>query len=163
MTEETQRPRGAGRAWAWLVTLVVAGAVLLPVKEHFERRLDDSFPLSSYPMFANPRPAWEQIVYVVGTTAEDERVVLPYRLWATGGMHQGRAQIQRGTRTARDRLEMCRLIADNVAKSRRERYRDVKEVRIVRGFFERDVYFGERKREAKRERLLQRCDVERAP
>jgi hypothetical protein len=59
---------------AWITLAVGLGAVLWPLVHG-----RDGYPLSTYPMFARPRPAQERVDRAVGLRGE-ERVQLPLRV-----------------------------------------------------------------------------------
>jgi hypothetical protein len=62
------------RAWSYGVGLALVAAILLPLT--WDSR-DDSFPLSTYPMFSGRQSAEATLPHAIGLTAEGERVVLP--------------------------------------------------------------------------------------
>jgi hypothetical protein len=70
------RPEGAvrGRAWAYVVSAAVLVAVAYPLT--WDAR-DDSFPLSTYPMFSGRQSSRAKISHAVGLTEQGERVILP--------------------------------------------------------------------------------------
>jgi hypothetical protein len=63
-----------GRLWAYGVSLALAAAVIWPV---LGDPRDDSFPLSTYPMFSGRQSPETDISHIVAFTAEGERSVLP--------------------------------------------------------------------------------------
>jgi hypothetical protein len=62
------------RAWAYAFSAAVLLAVAWPLA--WDAR-DDSFPLSTYPMFSGRQSSEANIAHVVGLTETGERVVLP--------------------------------------------------------------------------------------
>jgi hypothetical protein len=108
-----------------LVLLVVA----LPLIR--DPRLDD-FPLSTYPMFAEPRPTALIMDYALGETASGGRRTLSPQLAGTGEVLQAYALFERAVHGPREGLQkLCTQIAARVAED--PDYRDVVTIRIVTG------------------------------
>jgi hypothetical protein len=122
------------RAWSYAVGLALVAAVLLPLTWNPR---DDSFPLSTYPMFSGRQSAEATIPHAIGFTAEGDRVVLPPGavandevIQAFETLRQAVAQGQAGT----DRL--CASVA-----RWSERRDDVVSVAIVSDTFNAVRYF----------------------
>ena len=62
------------RAFVYAVSFVLLGATLSPLARHPD---DDSFPLSTYPMFSHERPRELVMVHALGLDAQGERMPLP--------------------------------------------------------------------------------------
>lgn len=121
--------------------------------------VDDGFPLSTFPMFAAPRPATLNMGYAQGVTAGgSSRTLSPTHL-GTGEVMQAFAMLQRGVLGGKpdDRKALCEAIAQRVARD--GRYRDVVAVRLVSATHDAVAYLGEGKIGAERERA--RCAVPR--
>jgi hypothetical protein len=90
------------------------GAVLLSAWPVFGA--DDSFPLSTYPMFAERR-GQPSLDIVVGVDARGHTSPIPPKLVANGETLQAAAAIQRAVHSRRSaRQKFCRRIAERVAR-----------------------------------------------
>ena len=116
------------RAAAAVVSLALVGAVLAPLVRNPD---DDGFPLSTYPMFAAPRPAVLTLAYAQGATVAGAlRPLAPSDL-GTGEVMQAFATLQRAAAAGLQACAaLCAAIAARVAA---DAGRDIAEVRIVRG------------------------------
>ncbi len=109
------------------VSLALLGATVSPVLREPSR---DGFPLSTYPMFAFPRPTTLTMDYALGVTASGERRALPPVL--VGSVETLQVFTVIAQARAGHRLPaLCRSIAARVAAS--AGYADVSAVRIVTG------------------------------
>ncbi len=107
----------ATRLWGGLVSLAVLGAVAWPLGRDPVR--EDSFPLSTYPMFAVKRAgARVAIDYVIATGPDGARRHVPPELVANAEVMQAlmtvRRAVQRGAASA-----LCAEVAARVAGDRR--------------------------------------------
>jgi hypothetical protein len=107
---------------AGLVGATLAGAVRSPD--------DDGFPLSTYPMFARPRPAQVALAYAIGVTAGGATRALGPEALGTGEVLQALARV-RAAIDAGEGDALCRAIAARVAGGRG--LADVEEIRLVTG------------------------------
>jgi hypothetical protein len=116
------------------------GMVALVAAPGFGDPTDDSYPLSTYPMFARPRGK-PLLSYVEGVTA-DEPVRLPPEIVAHNEIMQAVATVKRAVQGGPEALErLCTRIAADVA--REAEYARVLEVRIVSARFDPVRYFTE--------------------
>jgi hypothetical protein len=147
------------RLRALLVSAVVLGAVVWPVTWRSDR---DSFPLSSYPMFAhNRRSAELRAVYAVATDAAGERRYVPPELVANREVLQARAVLDRaGKSGGKGARLLCGEIARRIAGESGGPFADAAEVQIIRGRHDAAVYFDTG--ELGSEKVLASCPVERA-
>lgn len=151
------------RAWAVFVIVVTCVAAASPVVPELRGRKGDSFPLSWYPMFAKERPAKERPTYVFGVGPGGERVKVDVSYWTTGGFNQGRNELTTTVKAGDAALDaMCARIASRVVKKNRRELRQVTELRIATGTYDRERYFSGDRAPIK-ERILGRCPVERPP
>ncbi|HSN24884.1 MAG TPA: hypothetical protein VLT45_01330 [Kofleriaceae bacterium] len=112
-----------------VATIVLLAAVAWPLARD---PLDDSFPLSTYPMFAVPRPTSLTMDYALGETRTGERRTLSPALVGTGEVLQAYALFERAVHGPREGLQrLCTQIAERVAHD--DDYGDVTAVRIVTG------------------------------
>ena len=148
------------RALAWVVSIAVLGAVLWPLAWPSGR---DSFPLSSYPMFARGRRSAElRAVYAVATDGRGERRYVPPALVANREVLQARAVLDRAARGGKqDAAILCGEIAGRIAAGAGAApFASAVEVRIVRARHDAGVYFDTGA--LGREKVLARCPVERS-
>lgn len=146
------------RVYAYVVSALVLGAVLWPLTWGATR---DSFPLSSYPMFAhNRRSAVLAAVYAVATDAAGERRYVPPELVANREVLQARAVLDRAARGGKKgALLLCREIAGRIAAQHGGRFAGAADVAIVRGRHDASAYFDTGALGS--EKVLARCAVER--
>jgi hypothetical protein len=109
--------------WAALASIALLVATLAPLVRDPAR---DSFPLSTYPMFAAPRSPAPPISYAVGVTADGRRRELPTRAYGTSEVvqaaHTVDAALARGLPAT---IALCEQIAARLAGS------DLAWIRIV--------------------------------
>ena len=141
---------------AAVVSLALVGAVLAPVLRTPDA---DSFPLSTYPMFASRRPAQQTFVYAIGATATGARRVLDTAHVGTGEVLQA---IQVFERTyaggARELTALCNSIAARVAVD--ADLADIITIRIVTGTHDAVEYLA--RGQVGQERDVVRCPVPRS-
>lgn len=148
----------AERIRAYLVSAAVLLAVLWPLTWRPPR---DSFPLSSYPMFArNRRSATLSAVYAVADERGGGRTYVPPELIANREVLQARAVLDRAARGGRKgAMTLCREVSRRIAERGTGRLAEAVEVRIIRGRHDAVAYFETG--ELGTERVLARCPVER--
>jgi hypothetical protein len=146
------------RRLAAIASLGLCGAVLEPLVRDPD---DDGFPLSTYPMFAAPRPTEVTLGYAQGATRDGRlRPLSPAHL-DTGEVMQAFVALQRAVDAGPDaRAALCAAIAGRVAGD--ADYRDVVEIRIVRGTHDAVARIAHGAA-ALREAVVARCDVVRGP
>lgn len=139
--------------------LAFAAVLLSPLRHYWSsdrtaKNSQDSFPLSTYPMFSEDRKGRTRVPHVVGFTAEGERV-LPHHLhFGAGGLNQVRKQIARMVRQGRA-VEVAQRYADALhaerdrstrgsspGAQRRRREAPIVQVEVVRSRFEFDAYYA---------------------
>lgn len=112
-----------------LATIVLLALVVWPLVGDPR---NDAFPLSTYPMFGEPRRTTLTMDYALGETASGERRTLSPVLAGTGEVLQAYALFERAVHGPREGLQrLCGEIAARVAND--PAYRDVVSVRIVTG------------------------------
>jgi hypothetical protein len=100
------------RAWAYLVSVTLVGAVLWPLQQNDPK---DSFPLSTYPMFSRKRPTELSIDHVLAVAGSRQEAIPP-KLVASGEVLQAKTTIsQKLRRGRRGAEELCRMVAERVA------------------------------------------------
>jgi hypothetical protein len=138
------------RAFAAAVSIALIAIVVSPV---VRRPQDDDFPLSTYPMFATPRPTKMSLDYAIGETTAGERRTLSPSLLGTGEVLQAFMMLARAVHQgAAGTQPLCARIAAAVASD--PDYADVATVRIVTGTHDAVDYLvrGQRGREIERTR-----------
>ena len=121
----------------------------------------DSFPLSSYPMFAHGRTDSSlSAVYAVAFDADGTRHWVPTRLVGSREVLQARAVYERAARSGpRATRALCQAIAGRIAALREGELVGSNEVRVMRGRHDSIAYFESGK--IGRERALVTCKVPR--
>lgn len=141
---------------------VLAAAVIAPVRHYTgpmkkvnRAKIDeDSFPLSTFPMFSEDRKGRVIVPHVVGLTADDRRILPHYSHYGAGGLNQVRKQIARDVREGRA-VVVAQRYADSLAAPRRRNgstetgtvrmreYEDtIVRLEVVRSRFVFDEYFA---------------------
>jgi hypothetical protein len=148
------------RAWAIAVNLVATLVVLAPGVSALRREKWDSFPLTTYPMFSQPRPETETVRYVFGVNAGGERVLVPSHYWTAGGFNQGSMQLGAIERRGKPALkDLCTQIAKRVEGRHEARLAGVVEVVVARGRYAPNQVFRDGDPTPVREVVLARCPV----
>ena len=102
------------RTYAAAVSLALVAATLWPL---LGNPRDDSFPLSTYPMFAWKRPTKMSMSYPIGETASGERRYLVPRVIGSGEVLQARAIVERAVgKGGKELAAFCQKVAANVAR-----------------------------------------------
>jgi len=123
-----------GRAVA--LSIVLVGATLAPLVRSPDR---DSFPLSTYPMFAARRPVLTTLDFAYGLTAAGERRTLSPRMLGTREVLQAAAMLERAVAGGPKQLiPLCEVIASRVAAE--PQLSDVATIRIVEGTYDAVEY-----------------------
>jgi hypothetical protein len=145
------------RRMQWLglgVGLAALAAVLSPLASMH----DDSFPISSYPMFARPRG--QPTLYAVVARARDgsERRLAPSWLGSSEVL-QAKVLIQRSVERGPEATrELCRGVAERIAAA--PDARDLRSVEVLRRRYDPVAYFVAGPTPLEEERLA-RCPVPR--
>lgn len=153
-TRMNARERRA-RWFALAVGMSATAAVLSPLGS----MAADSFPISSYPMFARPRG--QPTLYAVVARANDggERRLTPSWLGSSEVL-QAKVLIQRSVERGPDAMRaLCRSVAERIAAA--PDAGDLRSVEIVRRRYDPVGYFVSGPQPLEQERL-ERCPVPRA-
>ncbi len=157
MTTNNEEKDRSLKRWGYLVTFATALAVAAPM---LIPDAEDSFPLSTYPMFARKRGS-PRIYQVVGVTEERKEHKLGPKLLGTREVLQAKVLISRASKRGREsRRKLCERVAKNVvAQSNEDTWlKDITEVRIQRVRFHPIEYFTKTTEPISRQRLF-RCKV----
>ena len=143
------------RAWAYLVSATVLLATLWPMAWPPGA---DSFPLSSYPMFANSRgSAVTSLKYAIGVSADGARSWIAPGLVANGEVLQARAVISRSIAAGKAKARArCRDIAGRIAAE--GALPAVREIRLITGTHDAVEYLTGRDRVGE-EKIHASCPV----
>lgn len=129
-------PSVVERVWAYLVGFGMLGAVAAP---GFGPPGDDSYPISTYPMFARPK-AKTLLSFAEGVDAGGRPIRLPPEFVANDEPMQAAHTVHRAIRGGAERRErLCRRIAERVALD--AELAAVISVRLVQGKFDSVGYF----------------------
>jgi hypothetical protein len=124
------------RVWAYSVSCALLVAVVAPA---FGDPGADSYPLSTYPMFARPK-AKTSIAFAEGVDEEERTTRLGPELVANGEVMQASHTLQRAIRGGPERLaQVCARIAHGVAAD--SRLASVVRIRLAEGQFDSVGYF----------------------
>ncbi len=146
------------RLVAAILSIAFVAIVLEPV---IRAPHEDGFPLSTFPMFARPRPSRVAVSYARGVTADGTARELRPRHLGTREVMQAFTMLQRAVDAGpAARQALCAAIAARVAAD--PEYRDVTVIRILGGSHEAVEFVGRGMRgEATGEVTHARCDVTR--
>ena len=135
-----------------IVGLGATAAVLWPLCSMDQ----DSFPISSYPMFAHPR-GQPSLYAVVARAADGSEVRLPAAVVASSEPLQTKVLIQRSVEQGPEAmLALCRTVAERVAGGPRA----LRTIEIVRRRYDPIAYFTRGPEPLEQERLTS-CRVPR--
>jgi hypothetical protein len=135
--------------------VVGVGAVIAAALPVFRDTNADSYPLSTYPMFA--RPIEKSQLLFFESVDERRRVrAVPPELVANDEVMQSAKRIRRAARAGPEALkQLCREVAKRVRKQRRPK---LIELRIVEARFDPVAYFSEDAKPEERS-VLTACQV----
>lgn len=141
------------RIAAVVVSLALIGATLEPLARDPN---DDSFPLSTYPMFATKRPTLQTLHYALGETRDGKRRTLSPAMIGSGEILQALKTVEHAVGKGRGELAaLCTQIARRVAAD--ADFADVVAIRIVTGTHDAIEYLA--RDQVGREIELSRCTV----
>ena len=162
-----------------LAGLTGLAAVLISPVRHYAGPMErvnvqkleqDSFPLSTFPMFSEDRRGRVIVPHVIGLSEDGERILPHYSHYGAGGLNQVRKQIARDVRSGRA-VQVAQRFADSLAQPpeaggsteletmrRIEREARIVHVEVVRSRFVFDEYFAGR-RIPRSESVHARCPV----
>jgi hypothetical protein len=124
------------RVWAYSVSFALLVAVMVPA---FGDPAADSYPLSTYPMFARPK-AKTSIAFAEGIDDQEHATRLAPDLVANGEVMQASHTLHRAIRGGPERLaNVCARIARSVASD--SRLSSVVRIRLAEGQFDSVGYF----------------------
>jgi len=120
------------RVYAAVVSITLIAVTLWPLRLDPIKGESDSFPLSTYPMFAWKRPTKLGMSYAIGETADGKRRYLTPRILGSGEVLQARAIVERAVRSGNVELaKFCEKVAKTVAEL--DDFDDVARIRVLSG------------------------------
>lgn len=140
-------------AWA-VASVVVLAALLSPLV-----RGRDGFPLSNYPMFAEPRDTAVKIRHVIGVTADARVRPLPPRVLGTDEIMQANQIALFASKNKQRAAELCTRTAAELA-TRDGEWREIVRVEVRTDEFDAIRYWLE-DRTPLRGRVHAQCEVPR--
>lgn len=145
------------RRFAALAAIALCSAALAPAVRSPD---DDGFPLSTYPMFAAPRPRTLTMVSARGVTRDGRPRPLSPGDLGTGEVMQAFATLQRAAASATECAALCDAIAARVADD--DERADVTAIEIVLGRYDAVAIVSGGAGPGERTARLARCDVVRS-
>ena len=144
------------RAHAYVVSLLALGLVLSPLLRHPD---EDSFPLSTFPMFSHERPRRMTLTHAVAMDAQGERTPLPPHVSAdTSEPLQSMRTLELAIDAGRTPA-LCEQIAARVAA--RPELTHAQRVEVETIAFDAVAYFDEARPPPYIRRVHARCPVPR--
>jgi hypothetical protein len=136
------------------------GLVLVAASPLLRSPLDDRFPLSTFPMFAEPLA--QPVFYSAeGVRADRSRVMLPPETIANGAAMQAVQTLQTAQRQGRNALrQLCERIARQLPQN--PKWHDVQRVEIASARYDPVAYFVSGPAPEERQ-VLHKCRVRSAP
>lgn len=126
-----------------LAVLLSVGLLLLiasPIRENFQTKPKDGFPLSYYPMFSLKRDTHYTVRYVVGYDDAGKQHIIPYQLLGTGGFNQVRRQVNKRCKQGKAH-KLARTAAKRIARQTVPPYTELAYVEVIKGDFHLDNFF----------------------
>lgn len=145
---------------AAIFSILVLFAVIYPVKENWQAKPKDNFPLSYYPMFSIKRSATYSVNYFVGYDAQDTRILIPHKFAGNGGFNQVRRQINRKCKEGKEK-SLTRKVARRLAKTQQSPYDQLQRVELVKGKYHLENYFTGVDKQPVKEKVLSSRKIEK--
>lgn len=121
-----------------LLGLVAAGALVSPV---LSREPHDGFPLSTYPMFSEPRERELKLAHAVAVLDGGERKPLPPRLLGTEEVLQARSIVRRSVE-AGEAATLCARAAERLrAEGPRAAFASAREIEVRTDVYDVLTYY----------------------
>ncbi len=120
----------------------------------------DGFPLSNYPMFAEPRSTSVKIHHVVGVTHDERSRPLPPPALGTDEIMQASQTARFGAKNRERAEDLCVRVADEVARGG-EAFADIAHVEVRTDEYDA-IRYWQGDRTPVTGKLHARCDVRRS-
>jgi hypothetical protein len=145
---------------ATTVSLLCLAAILYSIRENWQEKPRDNFPLSYFPMFSHKRDSVMNFNYLVGYDSMGHRWAVPYRFVGSGGFNQVRRQINKKVRQDKgDKL--CEKVAKRLKNCTELPYSELTRVDLVTGAYHLDDYFLRSKKLPVHEKIIASEKIER--
>jgi len=148
---------------ALIVTALLSMAFGAPGVQHFmpeDMQAEDSFPISTFPMFSRARPKHHRMTWVRALDSKAKPLGhVNTNVFNPSGMNQAMAHLRKARSSDRkQRRKVCEEIARRVA--RRKSLNEVKRIQIVDAYYIPAKVFGkDRIQKPERSRVLVSCRV----
>jgi len=150
------------RLHAYGLSLVVLAAVLSPLRLDPQDPRQDSFPLSTYPMFSYDRGRVASVTVALALGPDGYEVAIPPGFIATSETMQAMKTLAKSVRQGGARArELCTAIAQRVASSPEAEFAPARSVAFVRVSYDSIDYLAGNRTQLSRE-VHERCPVLRA-
>ena len=120
------------RSYAYVLSALAIGAVLYPMRFDPQDPDQDSFPLSTYPMFSYDKPRTATVTSAVALGADGVEHAVPPEFVATSETMQALRTIAKSVRAGRkESRQLCASIAEHVARSPEPRFARADAVALI--------------------------------
>jgi hypothetical protein len=127
-----RRPTLAERVSAYALSALALGAVLYPMRFDPQDPEQDSFPLSTYPMFSYDKPRTATVTSAVALGPAGAEQPVPPEFVATSEPMQALRTIAKSVRAGRAQSrQLCESIAEHVARSAEPRFAHADAVALI--------------------------------
>jgi hypothetical protein len=147
---------GLRRAVATAAGALLLALVLWPLSWRARR---DSFPLSTYPMFSDPRSRVMTVDHVFAVTPDGERMIVPLELIATNNVMHVAMVVSQAATSSEASAALCDEVARKVATQDGRLGRAVV-IEVATSSFDSVAYFAGHRTPRSRE-IRARCQVAR--
>ena len=150
------------RLHAYGLSAIVIAAVLSPLRLDPQDPAQDSFPLSTYPMFSYDRGRTASVTIALAIGPDGYEAPIPPGFIATSETMQAMKTLAKSVRQGGERArELCRAIAQRVASSPDPVFAPAVQVAFVRATFD-SISYLEGKRLPLARQVHMRCRIPRA-
>ena len=150
------------RLHAYGLSAIVLAAVLSPLRVDPQDPAQDSFPLSTYPMFSYDRGREASVTIALAVGRDGYEAAIPPSFVATSETMQAMKTLAKSVRAGGERArELCRAIAERVASSPDPVFARATHVTFVRATYDSIDYLAGKRVPLARE-VHMRCRVPRA-
>jgi len=139
---------------ATVASILLIVAILYPIRENWEKKPEDSFPMSYYPMFTNKRGKAYKMNYLIGLDSLSNRFTIPYKMAGTGGFNQVRRQIKKVAKRKKGRKKLLKKVAKRISRTKEAPYSEIVEVQLVQGVISFERIFEQKEIRADTEKIL---------
>lgn len=138
---------------ATIFSVLLLFALFWPIRENWQKKPKDRFPLSYFPMFSQKRDSTYEVNYFVGHDSCGQRVLIPYQRVGTGGFNQVRRQINKNVKRGKGEA-LTQKVAKNLSKKKQPPFDALVSVSLVSGTYHLEDYFLFNKKSPLRETVV---------